>query len=742
MDSTSTPRFRFRDHRQDIADDSSSEGHTTADSSSLPSDGDDEPQLQSMTAKGVRHLCSELLELKQESDEDFQKSIFSNYSAFLVIMKDIEVLQTELLGLKYQASLQKRLVKDVSDKIYSTLVSEETIGSMLQETLPVETSSPSLLDVHAENVSDILDSLISEQRLDDALALLEMEGEYVLYLRPDEYSPDQMMSYKSIISGKRAILTDRLMLVAKHPRVSAAELQKALLGLCQLGENHLANQLVLQYYHSRIASGICNLQSSKGFPNVLYIQQVAKCVCSMISQAVRSYLALNGGTYPYSSELTRWAAEETGVFAACFIKYIESISDISGRLSTAVAALQIVMSYCSLLETQRIHVQHSLMELVRPCIEGVLQLHINHLSRVMIMVTSTETWVLDRYYVSGILTGRNTAIIDQQPECFFLTNSGRKFVTLFQSVAEEISPLITFQMEGSVLKGIIDFFTAYVVILESAITADTDAMEKEGFKIKLPETPTQGVFILANLSTLVQFSSSIIRNLFDGIHHLDFEMDSYATLVQDIYSRLRSCFLDHFISNIFSPNAGHESSPEIRLSRQNSCRYFDLTPSVPYLELYLELKKLEKLADDDCIDTRWLMSLFLEMMDATFEWISTKSEIWAITENFVANRTKFMQFLVETARRSEYLSDKAITISDDIIRCIETSFLSAGLSPLTLRDSSGDEWPANVARAALHKLQRLLENEDAADEEGSSHHRDELESVIEKAIHTTQDTQI
>lgn len=347
-------------------------------------------------------------------------------------MKDIEVLQTELLGLKNQASLQKRLVKDVSDKIYSTLVSEETIGSMLQETPPVETSSPSLLEVHAENVSDILDSLISEQRLDDALALLEMEAEYVQYLRPGEYSSDQMMSYKSTISGKRDMLAEKLMLVAKHPRVSAPELQKALLGLCQLGENHLANQLMLKYYHSRIVSAIYKLQPSKGFPNVLYVQEVAKCVCSMISQAVRSYAALNGETHPYPSELTRWANEEMGVFAACFIKYVESISDISGRLSTAVDALQIVMSYCSLLETQGVTVQHSLMELVRPCIEGVLHLHINHLSRVMSMVTSTETWVLGRYYVSGILTGRSSTITDQQPKCFFLTNSGRKFVTLFQ----------------------------------------------------------------------------------------------------------------------------------------------------------------------------------------------------------------------------------------------------------------------------------------------------------------------
>lgn len=347
-------------------------------------------------------------------------------------MKEIEVLQSELLGLKNQASLQKRLVKDVSDGIFLRVLSEETIESMLEETLLVQQSSPSILETHTENISEILDTLLSEQRLADALALLEMEGEFVQNLQSGEYSSDQMMCYNSTISEKRAMLADQLTLVAKHPRVSAPELQKALLGLCQLGDNHLANHLMLQYYHSRIASGIYDLQSSKEFPDVLYIQEVAKFVCSMISQAVRSFVALNGETYPYASELTQWATEEIEAFAVCFNKYIQSISDISGRLSTAVDALQIAMSYFSLLETPRIFLQPSLTQYIHPCIEEVLRLHIDHLSKVISIVTSTDTWVLGRYYVSGILTGRSYAIIDQQPEYVFLTNSGRKFVTLFQ----------------------------------------------------------------------------------------------------------------------------------------------------------------------------------------------------------------------------------------------------------------------------------------------------------------------
>ncbi|KAL8547909.1 hypothetical protein ACS0TY_007281 [Phlomoides rotata] len=727
--STSTSRFRFRDHNQQMIDDESSEGHTTADSSSVSSFEDQDLELQSMTARGVQHLCSELLELKQESDEDFQKNIFSNYFAFLAILKELEALQSELLGLKKQASLQKKLIKDVSDGISLPVFSEETINSILEETLLVQ---PSKLEMHTEKVTEIFDTLISEHRLDDALALLQMESDFFENLQSTEYSSDQIMSYNSTISEKRAMLSDQLKFVAKHPRISAPELQKALFGLCQLGDNHLAAKLLLQYYHSRITSGIYDLQSLKELLDVSYIHEASKFVCSMISQAVSSYVDLNGETYPYPSELTQWATREIEVFAVFFNKYIESISDISGRLSTAVDALKIAMSFCSLLETQRIFLQPSLTECIRPCIQEVLELHIDHLSKVVSIVASTDTWVLSRCYASGILKGTSYTIIDQQPEYFFLTNSGRKFMTLFQFVAEDTSPLVAYQMESSVLKGLVDLFTAYIIVLESAITGDTDVMEKGGYKINLPESPTQGVFVLANLSTLMQFSFSFIRNFFDGIHQLNFEIDNYTMFIQDVYNRLKACFLDQFISNIFSPKVEHESSPDIRVCIQDDSRICDLIPSVPYLELYLEVKKLEKLAEDDCLDMNWLVCLFREMMDAVFEWISSKSEIWTISEeNVVDNRTKFIQlildsqFLVEIGRRGEYLSDNTIKISKDIASRLEASFISAGLIPL--RDWNDGEWGAK----AVEKLQQVhakerLQNENASD-------REDEEQVIQNA---------
>lgn len=61
-------------------------------------------------------------------------------------------------------------------------------------------------------------------------------------------------------------------------------------------------------------------------------------------------------------------------------------------------------------------------------------------------------------------------------------------------------------------------------------------------------------------------------------------------------------------------------------------------------ELYLELKKQQQFAEDDCIDGNWLRSLLREVIDATFDWISTKSNIWTIDKECIADhQTEFMQ---------------------------------------------------------------------------------------------------
>lgn len=69
--------------------------------------------------------------------------------------------------------------------------------------------------------------------------------------------------------------------------------------------------------------------------------------------------------------LIRWACEETKV-------YVKSISEISGGLPKVVESMQFAMSFCSLLETQSLVLRPYLIKHIRPGMEVVLQIHIDH----------------------------------------------------------------------------------------------------------------------------------------------------------------------------------------------------------------------------------------------------------------------------------------------------------------------------------------------------------------------------
>ena len=86
---------------------------------------------------------------------------------------------------------------------------------------------------------------------------------------------------------------------------------------------------------------------------------------------------LHGEAFPYASELIQQACKETKVFAVCFNKYVKSISEMNGRLSTVVEAVQFAMLFCSLLETQKLELWPQLIKNICPCVEEVLQIHID-----------------------------------------------------------------------------------------------------------------------------------------------------------------------------------------------------------------------------------------------------------------------------------------------------------------------------------------------------------------------------
>ncbi|KAL6271371.1 hypothetical protein ACE6H2_028282 [Prunus campanulata] len=720
---SSSSRFRFRDLPEM---ENCTQSDSASDLSSVSSDRDDESDLQSMTGKGIKHLCSELLELKAASSEEFHKHIFSNYSAFVRIFEEVGHVESELMQLKNHVVTQKRLVSDLVDGIYLKVLSKETIDLVIEESGCEELLPISKLEAHANDVLETLDALLSENRIDEALSIIELEDENLQRLRFEEDCPvDDLRLFSSEVSERKAMLTLQLTMVAENRRIVAPELQKALVGLCRLGDSHLATQLLIKYYHSRIVSGIHNFQASKSFLHRLYIRELSKFVFSMISQAARSFVMLYGETSPYALELVQWARQETKVFGACFDKYVKTISEISGGLSTAVEAVQFAMSFCSLLETQRLVLRPYLIKHIRPCMEEVLHKHLDHFKKVIDIFTATDAWVLGRYLVSGIMNeGCSSMVVGQQPEYCLLTNSGRKFVTLLQSITVDVTPLFSLQIEGSIVSGLMNLFKKYKDILERAINCETAVGETNNSRLYLANSVQQQVSILANLSALEQLFSSMVRSIFKGvsdvyselmkIHPVEVqvkELDSCVSFIQEDSCRLRALFCEQFILKIMSVKTSYKLTPASSFDGPGeSSMFHGVMPSLAFQVLFLELRKLEKLSEDNIFEVDWLLELLRELIEAVFVWVSNNKENWDIdgenmTVELPLNFKQFVldvQFLVEISKYGGYFSNNPLFL----LNLMKSALLSAGLDPR--RDVNDDIWAIDFA---AETIQKLLESE-------------------------------
>lgn len=53
--------------------------------------------------------------------------------------------------------------------------------------------------------------------------------------------------------------------------------------------------------------------------------------------------------------------------------------------------------------------------------------------------------------------------------------------------------------------------------------------------------------------------------------------------------------------------------------------------------LFLEIRKVEELAEDNVVEFDWLASLLTELFETTFDWISGNQEIWMTYDNEETN---------------------------------------------------------------------------------------------------------
>ncbi|XP_054804304.1 exocyst complex component EXO84B-like [Prosopis cineraria] len=739
-------RFHFRDHQEFQ---SSMHSEPSSFVSSVSSDrGDSEPEIESITGRGIKHLCSELLELKAAASEDLQSNILANYSAFVRIPKEVKRVENELLQLENHFIAHQRLVKNLIDDIYPKILSEEIIDSTFKDTIDVLLSSPSELEVHINDVLEKLDVYLSENRVDEALDLLESSDEYFQNIHfEDHYPESEITLYKSLISKRKSTLIQQLAQIAESSKIAGLELHKALAGIRRLGDNQLSINLLLKHYHLRISTRTYELQWSKSSSNGIYIRELARFVFSTISQASRSFVKLCGENSSYASELEQWTCEETKSFITCLEKYVEGISEKSGGLSNAIKVVQYAVSYCSLLENHDLVLHPYLVRHLCPCMEEVLHIHLNHFKKVIAIFAGSDPWVLERYLVSGLFDGGSSSqAIGQQSEYRLLTSSGRKFITLLQAIVEDISPLIGLQMGSLVIGGLTKLFSEYVVILEQALTYNTSVIEIDTSRIKPAESVPQQVSILASLSTLVQFLSTMGESIFRGTvdiysnslesHSIDCQqtqLDEFLLFIEKGSNKLRHQFCQQIILRALSIHWSHEITLASHDDEQGDANtVHNPMPSSVLQILFLELRKLEQLAEGNILKADWLMGLIREMMESIFIWVSQNKNIIRNAEENASSEhddsKQFVldvQFLMEIAMYGGYFSDDPLAL----LSLMKSTFLSAGLDPF--KDVDDDGWTIDASTQTIEMLLEIEKTkllpkehavaiEEALDEDGRS----------------------
>ncbi|QCE06737.1 Exocyst component Exo84 [Vigna unguiculata] len=716
MESSSTPppKFRFRDHSlmesqnsSDSTSDAVSVTHTHADL-----------LIESITARGIKHLCDELLELKEAANEDLQRNIYAKYSTFLRVLEEAREMENELEQMENYFVSHRRRVKDLIDRIYPKILS---IDITFEDHVNVVPSPPRELEALVNECLENLDIRMSENKIDEALHFLESAEEHYQSLLLQDCSHSEMMLYESAISEKKSMLIQQLAQIAENKRTAGPELQRALAKLCRLGDYQLAIDLLLKHYHLRIVTGTDNLQWAKLSSCELYIRELSRFVFSIISQAARSFVMLCGENSPCTSELMLWAYEETKSFIICFDKYIKGTSAMNGGLSSAIKAVKFAVIYCSLLENQKLVLQPYLVKHLCPCVEEILNTHIKHFKKVIAIFSVSDPWILEKYLVSGVfvVAGSSTLAVGEQHDYCLLTTSGRKVLTLLQAIIEDISPLVSLQMGSLVISGITNLFTEYIAILERALAYETSSTEQGSPRMKFAESLPQQVSILANLSTLVRFLSIMVKNIFSctdqaelqvsenlSIVHRHQGLNDFLLFIEKASNKLRNVFCQQLILRVLCTYHRHEIFSDSHCNGQLEANTIhNPTPSGIFQVLFLELRKIEQLEEEGVFEVNWLMGLLRELMEFMFIWVSENKEILATEEENVSSQTdeakQFLldvQFLVEIGMYGGYFSDDPLLL----LTLMKSTFNSAGLDPF--KDVDEDDWAIDIATKTIQKL--------------------------------------
>nr|DAD45619.1 TPA_asm: hypothetical protein HUJ06_003849 [Nelumbo nucifera] len=703
---------------------------------SFDPDGYVQSKCQSLNEKEIRQLCAYLVDLKKASAEEMRRSVYANYTAFIRTSKEISDLEGELLSIRNLLSTQAALIHGLAEGVkIDSLPSNASEGSPEHGISKFEDKGLSDTEKWALEFPDVLDVLLAERRVDEALAALD-EGENVVAEAKEKktLSPAALLSLQIAITERRQKLSDQLAEAVCQPSTRGSELRAAVLALKRLGDGPRAHTLLLNAHYQRFQYNMQSLRPSSTSYGGAYTAALSQIVFSAIAQAVSDSLAIFGKEPAYTSELVMWATKQTEAFALLVKRHALASSAAAGGLRAAAECVQIALGHCSLLESRGLALCPILLKQFRPSVEQALEANLKRIEESTAALAAADDWVLTYPPTVTHQSGRTSNASIGSATAFHhkLSSSAHRFNSMVQDFFEDVGPLLSMQLGGQSLEGLFQVFNSYVSLLINALPG---SMEEEGRPegsgnkiVRMAETEPQQIALLANASLLADellpraamklsplnqngIKDEPRRRVTDRQNRHP-EQREWKRRLQRSVDRLRDSFCQqHALDLIFTEDGDTFLSADMYINMDGNADEIEWFPSQIFQDLFLKLNRMASIAADMFVGReRFATLLLMRLTETVILWLSNDQSFWDDIEDGPRPLGSLglqqfyldMKFVIYFSSQGRYLSRHLHQVINDITTRAIAAFATTGMDPYSVL--AEDDWFTDICQEAIERL--------------------------------------
>ncbi|KAG2534480.1 hypothetical protein PVAP13_9NG066721 [Panicum virgatum] len=633
-------------------------------------------KCRTMDEKEIRHLCSYLQDLKKASAEEMRRSVYANYAAFIRTSKEISDLEGELLSVRNLLSTQSALIHGLSEGVQIDSLSTGLEGSAEQDISTVEDQEPSEIWKWYTDFPDMLDVLLAERRLAEA---------------------------------------------ACQSSTCGVELRAAASALKRLGDGPRAHSLLLSAHNQRLQLNMQTIQPSSTSYGGAYTASLAQQVFRVIAQALSDSAEVFGDEPAYMSELVTWATKQAMSFSLLVKRHALASCAAGGGLRAAAECVKIALGYSELLVARGLSLSAVLMKQFRPSVDQALDSNLRRIEESTAALAAADDWVLT-YPPTGIrpFARSSAGSLALQPK---LSSSAHRFNSMVQDFFEDVGPLVSLQLGGSAMDGLLKIFDSYVNLLISALPGSVDDevnLEGLGNKIvRMAETEEEQLALLANASLLAEellpraamklYSMNPVRG--PDRQNRVAEQREWKRKLHRTVDKLRDSFCrQHALDLIFTDDGDSHLSADMYINMDNTVEDPEWVPSLIFQELYGKLNKMASIAADIFVGReRFATLLMMRLTETVMLWLSEDQSFWEEIEEGPRalgplGLQQFyldMQFVILFGQ-GRFLSRHVHQVILNIIDRAMAAFSATGMDPDRVLPS--DDWFIDVAQETISRI--------------------------------------